>query len=178
IGEDLAGRPMPTVAVAAYQQETERAIAQLLHQAGTLRPAALHREVQEITTAACGIFRDERGLQTGRQQLAIAQERYGQIFVDDKGSCFNTELVRAWQLQSVIAVARAIAASAWWRRESRGAHCRTDYPERNDREFLQHTLVFFEDFASGSDPQTTGCKVDLSLQAVDRPRFTPQARKY
>ncbi len=178
IGREIGDRPAPAIQTEAYQAQATKAIAHLLNQPGTLRSAALHRQVQEITTAACGIFREETGLRQGSRQLAALQEQYGQIFIDDKGTCFNTELVRAWQLQSVITVARAIAASALWRRESRGAHCRTDYPERNDRDFWQHTLVFFEDFAGGDDPRTAGRAVDLSLQAVDPRRFTPQERKY
>jgi succinate dehydrogenase / fumarate reductase, flavoprotein subunit len=102
------------------------------------------------------------------------KSKYGQIRLDDRGTCYNTEIVEALELRSLIAVGEMIASSALAREESRGAHSRTDFPERNDEKFLKHTLAYQTPEGVRIDYRP----VDLSLQAKDPERFTPQARKY
>jgi len=84
------------------------------------------------------------------------------------------ELIAALELGSLITVGKIIMHSALWRKESRGAHSRSDYPERNDLEFLKHSLGYLQ----GNQVITGDRPVDLSLMALDSDRFTPQIRQY
>ncbi|MBW4697881.1 MAG: succinate dehydrogenase/fumarate reductase flavoprotein subunit [Aphanocapsa lilacina HA4352-LM1] len=167
-------RRFPNVDEARHRRVAEQGIQNLLDQPGSLRIDALRREFQDTLTDHCSIFRDEQILKTGLEKIQQLKARYGDIRLDDKGKLYNTEITEAFELRSLITVGEIIVASALERRESRGAHSRSDYPERNDAEYLKHTLAYREGDALRIDYRP----VDLSLQAVDPERFTPQARKY
>lgn len=157
-----------------YLAEARALLTGLLEQPGHIRIDQLRRTFQDTMTDHTSIFRDADGLQEGLDKLHQLKARYADIRLDDQGTVFNTEIIEALELRSLLTVGELILTSALERRESRGAHYRTDYPERDDTGFLKHTLAYCREgrVQIGSRP------VDLSLQLVDPTRFTPQERKY
>jgi succinate dehydrogenase / fumarate reductase flavoprotein subunit len=95
------------------------------------------------------------------------KERYASVPTEDKGRTFNTDMVFNLELGLMLDCAEAIAASAIERKESRGAHSRTDFPERNDDEWLKHILVT-------STPEGP----EISYSPVVITQWTPEERKY
>ncbi|AGY59160.1 succinate dehydrogenase/fumarate reductase flavoprotein subunit [Gloeobacter kilaueensis] len=167
-------RSLPAVDEQRYRAEAERLLQKLIDQPGSERIATLRADFQDTLTDHCSIFRDEALLSEGLAQVQRLKARYQNIRLDDRGKLYNTEIVEALELRSLIEVGEIIVASALQRRESRGAHSRSDYPERNDADYLKHTLAYHT--AEGVHIEYR--PVDLSLQQKDPERFTPQARKY
>jgi succinate dehydrogenase / fumarate reductase flavoprotein subunit len=118
-------------------------------------------------TQYCGVFRTEELMRQGIQELSKLQEQYQQIYLDDKGNQWNTELIEALELRSLMVVGQIILTSALNRQESRGAHSREDYPERDDSNFLKHTLAYY-----------SPAGIDLQYKPVNLSLFEPQERKY
>jgi fumarate reductase flavoprotein subunit len=103
--------------------------------------SVLRGEMQQIMEEGAGIYRSGPSLEKAAARLEELQERFGDVSLDDRSRTFNTELTSALELGFMLDVAEAIVASALYRRESRGAHQRTDFPARSDASFLRHTLV-------------------------------------
>ena len=106
------------------------------------RAATLRLAMGQTMHEHVGVFREHTGLHAARAKMAELKARFKNVGVDDKGKIFNTDLLFALEVGLMLDVAEAIVASALFRIESRGAHFRTDYPERNDDEWLKHTLVY------------------------------------
>jgi fumarate reductase flavoprotein subunit len=122
--------------------EEARLQEQFLQKGGGREPIALLREeMQAIMEQCAGIFRSGESLAGAAGKLQEVQERFSDIRLDDRGHLFNTELISALELACMLDVAETIAQCAMQRTESRGAHQRTDFPERNDEKFLAHSLV-------------------------------------
>ena len=113
------------------------------------------------------VFRDHAGMETSLAEIRALKERYSRVSVPDKGSTFNTSLLFTLELGFMLDCAEVIAVSALERRESRGAHNRTDMPERNDEEWLKHILVRH----SPDGPQ-------VDYQPVVITNWEPQKRAY
>ena len=114
-----------------------------------------------------GVFRAADGLTEMVGRLRVLQERYSRVRVEDTGRIFNTDLLEARELGYLLDCAEANVHSALARRESRGGHFREDYPERNDDEWLRHTLAF----RSEGGPR-------LSYKPVTITKFEPKPRTY
>jgi fumarate reductase flavoprotein subunit len=97
--------------------------------------------MQEAMEASAGIFRTAAALEQGSERLAELQDQAGSLAIDDHSREFNTQVVAALELANMLDVAQAIVASAWGREESRGAHQRLDFPQRDDERFLAHSVV-------------------------------------
>ena len=110
-------------------------------QGGTERIADLRQEMTKAMETGAGIYRSENSLRDTCDTLAELRARFGDIRIEDKSLTFNTELVSALELDFMIDVAQALAHSALARTESRGSHQRTDFPDRNDKDFLKHSLA-------------------------------------
>lgn len=108
---------------------------------GNERVAVIREAMQKTLESGAGIYRAKKSLEEAADHLAILRERASNITLDDHSRTFNTELLSALELNCMLDVAKCIVHSALARTESRGAHQRTDYPERNDRDFLAHTLI-------------------------------------
>ena len=108
---------------------------------GCERVATLREEMQHIMEGSAGIYRNNLALATAQESLRKLQERSANVGLDDHSLTFNTDLVAALELSCMLDVAESMVASALQRTESRGAHQRTDFPARNDQEFLAHSLV-------------------------------------
>src|SRR5579864_7097443 len=104
--------------------------------------ADLREEMQKIMEQCAGIYRSGELLAGAAGKLQELQDRFRDIRLDDRGHLFNTELISALELSGMLDVAETMAESARQRTESRGAHQRTDYPERNDEKFLAHSVVY------------------------------------
>ncbi len=90
-----------------------------------------------------GIFRDEQNLKAASEKLSELKVRFRNVYVRNKGTVFNQELVNALELEGMLDIGQIICLGALARRESRGSHYRTDYPVRDDKNWLRHTLAAF-----------------------------------
>src|SRR5213078_3209971 len=107
--------------------------------------AGLRVEMQQLMERDVGIFREESALADACGMLGKMRDRFAAVGLADKDRVFNTELTAVLELDFMLDVALAIAHSARNRRESRGAHSRTDFPQRDDANYLKHTLAFRAD---------------------------------
>lgn len=138
------------------------------------RVVNVRNDLQKVMMNKVSVARDEEGMSEALEELEKLRERAANVRVDDKGERFNTELMDAMEVSHMVDYATAVAASALNRTESRGAHSREDYPDRNDEEWLKHTLYYKEeDGAYGIDYKS----VNMKLSNED-PRFKPKERKY
>jgi len=123
--------------------EEARLQEQFLRKSGGREPIAdIREEMQKVMEQCAGIYRSGETLAAAAGKLQALQERFRDIRLDDRGHLFNTELISALELACMLDVAETMAECARQRTESRGAHQRTDYPERNDEKFLAHSLAY------------------------------------
>ena len=134
---------------------------------GTESVATIRHEMQQIMDRDVGIYRDEKGLTDACAKLASLRQRFANAGIADKDRVFNTELTQALELDFMLDVAQAIAWSALNRRESRGAHSRTDHTTRDDANYLKHSMAYRTDGA----PRIDYLPVTIT-------KWQPQARKY
>ena len=130
-------------------------------------PSVLKAELATLMMDNVGVFRTAGMMATAVAGVAAIRERYARVRVRDTGRIFNTDLLEARELGYLIDCAEAMAASAIARKESRGAHSRDDYPDRDDVNFLAHTLAY-RDEAGPS----------LRYKPVTITRFEPKPRTY
>jgi len=141
--------PANTAALAARAQETEQRIKDLFaRSSGGETVAALRREMMTTMETHAGIYREEAGLQIAAAKLQELRERYQRVVLTDRSSVYNTDFYQTLELGSLLDCAQAVTVGALARRESRGAHQRLDYPERDDKNFLRHTLVHHQGAAA------------------------------
>ncbi len=114
----------------------------LMQSGGDESISGIRREMKSSLEEGAGIYRDEQGAAATCEKIAELRERYKQIEVHDKSNVFNTDLQQALELRNLLDVAESIAEASLERRESRGAHQRLDYTERDDVNFLKHSLAF------------------------------------
>jgi fumarate reductase flavoprotein subunit len=109
---------------------------------GNERIATLRREMHQAMESGAGIYRNQGSLKRSEEVIRDLQERFRNLSLDDHSYTFNTELIAALELSYMLDVAEAMVQSALKRTESRGAHQRTDHPDRDDRNFLAHSLAY------------------------------------
>lgn len=130
-------------------------------------PYAVRLDMTNTMKDHFGVFRDAATMQAGLEKMLALKARVGRIGLGYVGSVLNLDLIRTLELEGMVDVALAIAAGALARTESRGSHSRTDYPERNDADWLRHTLATYHP----EGPQLGSSPVSLGM-------FEPQERKY
>jgi succinate dehydrogenase / fumarate reductase, flavoprotein subunit len=148
--------------------DIEATLEKLLANQGGEPAARLREEMQDAMMDGVGIFRDGPGMERALAKVRELQERYRNVVVMDKGKRFNTDLLEAWELGNLLDLAEVTAVSAINRTESRGAHMREDFGDRNDAEWLKHTLAYRDE--SG--------KIDLRYKPVTITKFQPKERVY
>jgi succinate dehydrogenase / fumarate reductase flavoprotein subunit len=148
---------------ASVSSEIER----LMNNTGKESVAKIRSEMQEIMTAHCGVFRTSSGLENVIKCIAELQARYKNVALQDHTKKFNTDLLEAMELGYLLDIAEATAHSAAERTESRGAHAREDYPNRDDKNWLKHTFIWNE-----------GGKVRFAYKPVTITKYQPKERKY
>jgi fumarate reductase flavoprotein subunit len=132
----------PAVVGAQATDEVRRLERDLLGKGpGTESIAAIRDEMQSAMEGAAGIFRTGPEMTKGAETLAELQERVGNVGLADTSRAFNTELMAALELANMLDISECILQAGMQREESRGAHQRTDFPARDDGEFLTHLLV-------------------------------------
>lgn len=160
-------RKFPEIDDRPYLQQAQQELQSLLDLAGTHRIGAVRQGFQDAMSDHCGVFRSDELMREGLKQLEQFQQQYQQIYLDDKGKLWNTEIIEALELRSLMVVGQLILASALNRQESRGAHFREDYPDRNDDQYLKHTLSYY-----------SPAGVDIRYRPVTITQFQPKERKY
>ena len=160
----------PTPAVLAQGRDERRRLEQeFLRRADGSEPlSGLRNDLQSVMEASAGIYRSGDSLAKGADTVRELQERFGAVALDDHSRTFNTELVAALELGNLLDVAEAILHSAERRQESRGAHQRTDFPARDDENFLAHSLAYREPDGS--------CRIDYLPVTITR--WPPGERVY
>ena len=147
-------------------------IERLRDSTGTERVAELRRELQETMDANVMVFRTEQTIKTAVEKIAELRERYKNVSVQDKGKRFNTDLLEAVELGNLLDLAEVMAVSALARKESRGGHYREDYPNRDDVNFMRHTMAYREVGDDGTE------SIRLDYKPVVQTRYQPMERKY
>jgi succinate dehydrogenase / fumarate reductase, flavoprotein subunit len=152
----------------AHLGPSRERIERIKNSKGKERVAALRAELQQSMMDNASVFRTGELLSKQVEVLKELMDRYKNITIDDKGEAYNTELVEALELGYLLEVSEALVHSALNRTESRGAHAREDYPERDDRNWLKHTLAY----------KVEDGKVAFRYKPVVLGRFEPKARTY
>ena len=148
--------------------DAERELSTLLDRSEGERPWRIRDELAETMHANFGVFRREEQMLEQGTIVESLRERYERVVVDDKGSVFNSDLTQVLELGFLLELAECMVVSGLARKESRGAHARPyDYPDRDDENFLQHTLVTWEDEAP-----------KLDWKPVTITNWQPEERKY
>jgi succinate dehydrogenase / fumarate reductase flavoprotein subunit len=166
IVEDLS-RLSRTPLAEKPEERTVRRIKDIMERGHGEKAASLRQEMQKVMTEYCTVFRDGEGMATALQTIQDLKRRYEGVTVDNRGRRFNTDLLEALELESLLHLAEAILVAALAREESRGAHYREDFPERDDGQWLKHTLV-----------QKTDNGPRLFYKPVTVTRFEPKPRVY
>jgi succinate dehydrogenase / fumarate reductase flavoprotein subunit len=167
IAEYIKNRKLPSFDAQSYLTEAQEQMQQLLNQSGTLRINEVRQEFQDCMTEYCGVFRSQEVMKAGLLKLQEIKAKYEQIYLDDKHPAWNTELIEALELRSIMVVGEMILTSALNRQESRGSHAREDFRDRDDERFLQHTLAYY-----------SPAGIELNYMPVVINRFEPKERKY
>ena len=159
---------------AEYQKMPENAEAATRFEFEVLRNASgkvnaydLANEMKNVMFSEVGIYRNEKDMQSALDKVRDMQKRFKDVKVTDTGKIFNTELLNAWELGNMLEIAEVVAASALNRKESRGGHSREDYPERDDKNWLKHTLI----------AKKNG-KLEINYKPVVITKHQPKARVY
>jgi succinate dehydrogenase / fumarate reductase flavoprotein subunit len=150
------------------EASVEQWVSALLAGRGRERPAVIRSDLQEVMFAKCGVYRTGTLLEECRAEVASLQERARHLRVEDKGCRYNTDLGEALELGFLLDCAEATVESAIARTETRGGHAREDHPERDDRDWLKHTLI-----RRGPN----GAR-QLAYKPVTITKFQPKARTY
>lgn len=164
--EDVQGIEVPASRPDPVEAVKER-LAALMGHDGVERSHLIRQDMQAIMTDHGSVFRTEESLKQGIDAILALKERFSRVTVTNKGKSFNYDLMETIELGHQLDLCEVILVSARNRKESRGAHFREDFPERDDRNYLRHTLIFD---APG------GPRIEYKPVAITR--FQPQVRAY
>lgn len=159
--EDLPANPL---------EAAQEKISQFMEGSGSERYAHIREKLQENMTKYAGVFRNEEDMLKLKKIIKELQEQFKNVIIDDKSQVFNLDLIEAFEVGNLLSFSEVIVEGAIARKESRGAHYRSDHPKRDDEKWLRHTLAWQTD---------KGIKLDFSKEVVIyMDRFPPQERKY
>ncbi|MEM1599868.1 MAG: succinate dehydrogenase flavoprotein subunit [Sulfolobaceae archaeon] len=160
----------PSVPTLDYEKESEKLIDnayKFVKSESGVHFGEILEKLRDIMWDNVGIFRDEGGLLNALSEINKLRNMTSNMYVTDKSKVYNTEFFNALEMRNMIDLAIVIAKSALERKESRGAHYRTDYPERDDNNWLKHTLAYLR-----------GNTVEITYKPVRMTRWKPEARVY
>ncbi len=150
------------------ERDAEQKLKALLDRTSGERPWKIREELGESMLENFAVFRREEQMVRQVEILDDLRERFHNVYVEDKGTVFNSDLTQAIELGNMLDTALCMVTAGIVRKESRGAHSRPyDYPARDDENFLHHSIVYWKDDA----PQ-------LSTKAVRFTKWQPEERKY
>jgi succinate dehydrogenase / fumarate reductase flavoprotein subunit len=139
----------------------------LLNNTGKEIAADIANEMKKVMFDHVGVFRTEDGMKHALETVHTLQERYKNVHVRDQGKLYNTELINTWELSNLLEIAEITANAAIARTESRGAHARIDFSERDDVNWLKHSLTYRRERG-----------LELRYKPVVITRYQPQKRTY
>ncbi|GAA3943125.1 succinate dehydrogenase flavoprotein subunit [Microbacterium soli] len=142
---------------------------------GTERVATLRKKLQDEMDKGAQVFRTEESLTHVLGVIEELRERYKNVHVDDKGKRFNTDLLEAVELGFLLDIAEVVVYAARNRKESRGGHMRDDYPNRDDENYMKHTMAYLVGDPHSSDA-TDHIKLDWKPVVITN--YPPMERKY
>lgn len=148
-------------------EDEEKNIARLLEQKGSESVPAIRMTMEETMDQNAGIYRDQKALEDGLNTLLELQQKLQHVQLKDKSKIFNTELINCLELKSMLTLGEATIRCAMARKESRGSHTRSDFPDRDDKNFMIHHVVTKKDNA-----------MSLTNAPVTITRWQPEVRKY
>jgi succinate dehydrogenase / fumarate reductase flavoprotein subunit len=153
---------------ASVERDADSELKELLDRTDGERPAPIRTELAETMHQNFGVFRREKEMKRQGEIVAGLQLRYENVYVEDKGVIFNNDLTQALELGFLLDLAECMVVAGLARKESRGAHARPhDFPDRDDENFLRHTLVTREDG-----------RVELNWRPVTMTKWQPKERTY
>jgi succinate dehydrogenase / fumarate reductase flavoprotein subunit len=159
-------------------------VADILSEHGNERVADIRGELQQSMDNNAAVFRTEETLKQALTDIHALKERYGRISVHDKGKRYNSDLLEAIELGFLLELAEVTVASALNRKESRGGHAREDYPNRDDTNYMRHTMAYkvLEGRSAATGGSTLGREllsdIRLDYKPVVQTRYEPMERKY
>lgn len=151
----------------AAAKEEENRIMSLIGRKEGESPYPIRRELRLVMDRHFGVYRAGASMMKGRRAIIDLEKRFAKIAVEDKSSVYNTNLRDVIEIGFSLSLARAVAECAINRRETRGAHSRKDFPKRDDRNWLKHTIL-----------QKSGSKMRMSYSKVRITKWKPEERKY
>ena len=144
----------------------------LKNSGGSERVSVLRKEMQETMDMNAQVYRTEATLKQALSDVQELKRRYANVSIQDKGKRYNTDLLEAVELGFLLDLAEVLVVSALERKESRGGHAREDYQQRDDVNFMRHTMAYRQVNGDGSD------SVRLDYKPVVVTRYQPMERKY
>jgi succinate dehydrogenase / fumarate reductase flavoprotein subunit len=152
----------------ALERDAERRLRELLDRESGERPWQIREELGQSMLENFGVFRRDDQMRKQREIIHELRERYRDVYVEDKGDVFNSDLTQAIELGNMLDTALCMIEAGIERKESRGAHARPhDYPTRDDENFMHHSITRWRDG-----------EVELSTAPVRMTKWTPEERKY
>jgi succinate dehydrogenase / fumarate reductase flavoprotein subunit len=143
-------------------------VSKLLTSTGSEKTSAIRTELQNTMDRNAQVFRTEESLSEAEADVKALKQRFENVGIADKGKRYNSDLLEAIELGFLLDLAEVLVVSARNRKESRGGHAREDYLERDDENFMQHTMAYRE----------SGSEIRLDWKPVVMTRYQPMARKY
>ncbi len=141
---------------------------------GTEKVGQLRAELQEVMDADMQVFRTEDSIRRAMDKIAELRERYKNVAVQDKGKRYNLDLLEGLELGYLLDIAEAMSVAALHRPESRGGHYREDFPDRDDENWMVHSMLYRDE-----DAETEGVKgIRFDTKDVVMTRYEPMERKY
>ena len=159
------------------ETETEKCLERfdkLRNANGETSTAELRLSMQKIMQSKCAVFRTDKTLKEGVDEIRKVYDGMDSISVKDKSLVFNTDLVETLEFDNLIRQAITTVDSAYNRKESRGAHAREDFPKRDDEKFMQHTIAW----CNGKDTKIDYRPVHKTTLTNEVQYFPPQERVY
>ncbi len=163
----MQSKGMPELPMELARAEENRVMHELFARSGSESLYQIRQELRDIMDNNVGVFRTEQGLQQALVKVRELKARYQHAGLQDKGTVYNTDLITALELENMLDLSLSIVEGALVRQESRGGHARRDFPNRDDQNWLKHTLAYYT-------PQ--GPKLDYIPVRITN--WNPVERKY
>ncbi|MDN5630283.1 MULTISPECIES: succinate dehydrogenase flavoprotein subunit [Kocuria] len=138
---------------------------------GNEKVAAIRKDLQDTMDLNMQVFRTAETIQKALDDIAALEERYASISIQDQGKRFNLDLLEAVELGFLLELAKVMSVAALHREESRGGHFREDFPNRDDENFMVHSMVY-------EDPSSPTAGIRQETKPVIMTRYEPMERKY
>ncbi|MFQ6132720.1 MAG: succinate dehydrogenase/fumarate reductase flavoprotein subunit [Armatimonadota bacterium] len=159
--------PLPDLPAGVLEAEQKRIYDDLLQREGGENPYEIRRDLRQVMDQNVAVFRTTEGLTKALEAIRELKQRFGQVTVQDKGLIYNSNLQNTLELENLLDLAEGVVTAGLARQESRGAHAQRDHAERDDENFLKHTLVWHTE---------NGPRVDY--KPVTLTKWKPIERKY